>query len=384
MTVRLIDFHDSDFSAQNGCDDAKQTSFQGPPGDFANGSDLGMRMMGAPALWAAGITGKGIVVGVIDTGIDDTHPDLKGKVLSHRDYTGDSNPIAAHGTHVAGTIAANGTIKGMAPDAMLRDYRVLNSKGSGQNQWVAQAILDAVADGCHILNLSLGGKEDYQPLHDAIKFAVSKNVLVVCAVGNDGPDHKSYPGYYPEVVGAGAVWVNPGGFYWYAWFSNTNDQVDVAAPGVNIVSTVPGGEYDYMSGTSMATPHVSGFAALMAQRMRDRLGEMPTENALWEAVKSSTVPLNGVGITHEYGAGFVTIFPSLPRVKTVVLTIDKAERVVDGVTEPLDVAPFIQNDRTFAPVRYTHEPMNDQIKWDSFSHTVTITRTYLPGLEPVG
>lgn len=149
----------------------------------------GVSLTGAPLLWEQSIKGRGILVGVIDTGIDRTHPDLKDQVVIARNYVNDKTDPTEwnmHGTHVAGTIAANGFLKGVAPEARLADYRVLGVDGSGGVDGITKAIRQAVVDGCHILNLSLGSPSDYPPMHEAIKYAVAKNVLVVAAVGTQG------------------------------------------------------------------------------------------------------------------------------------------------------------------------------------------------------
>ena len=228
-------------------------------------------VLGTTTLWEQGFDGKGVIIGVIDTGIDDTHPVLKGKVLKRRDYVKDrrsSTSFNPHGTHVSGTIAADSSIlKGVAPKVNLIDYRVLDVNGSGTYANITRAIIDATNDGCHIINMSLGGPSPYLPLRKAIQNAVAKGVLVVCAAGNEGAGKLSYPGAYPEVVSVGAVQFDSSTgnitLPMTPWFSNTNPEVDVCSDGWQVFSCVPGNKYDIYSGTSMSTPSLTSFAALM-------------------------------------------------------------------------------------------------------------------------
>lgn len=275
-------------------------------------------VLGATTLWKQGFDGSSITIGVIDTGIDSTHPVLLNKVIKRRDYVKDNKPMTAynsHGTHVAGTIAANTTLKGVAPNVKLIDYRVLNVNGSGTYDNVTQAIRDAANDGCQVINMSLGGPSSYGPMRTAIQYAVSKNVIVVCAAGNEGPNKLSYPGAYPEVVSVGAVQfdsstgnitlpLNP-------WFSNTNPEVDICADGWNVYSCIPGNKYAIFSGTSMSAPHISGFCALIIGMMAKKLKRKPTVAELFSVLRSNAVDTNLDN--NLQGSGFCTIFPEIPK-----------------------------------------------------------------------
>lgn len=287
----------------------------------ANGVPDSVWVLGSPVFWSFGNRGEGVKIAVIDTGIDNTHPVLSGKVVKRRDYVNDglsSTQFDPHGTHVAGTIAAEGiSLSGVAPKASLYDYRVLDANGYGSFANVTQAVNDAVTDGCHVINMSLGGPVSYTPLHNAIKNAVNKNVLVIVAAGNEGPGQKSYPGYYPEVVSVGAVQFdsNTGNLTVprTPWFSNTNDEVDVAADGWEVYSCVTNGGYESFSGTSMASPHVAGFAALLRNRLKEKLKRDPTENELYTLLKTSTVEIKEINDDNLLGAGFATIYPEIPK-----------------------------------------------------------------------
>jgi len=274
---------------------------------------------GATTLWRQGFDGTGIIIGVIDTGIDNTHPVLLNKVIKRRDYVKDNRPTTAynpHGTHVAGTICADTILKGVAPKAKLMDYRVLDVNGSGTFANVTQAVRDAANDGCHIINMSLGGPVSYSPLRSAIQYAVSRGVIVVCAAGNSGPNKLSYPGAYPEVVSVGAVQFDSSTgnitLPMSPWFSNTNPEVDICADGWNVYSSVPGNKYATYSGTSMASPVVAGFCALMRNMMTKKQKRIPTVTELFSVLKSNTVGTN-LNNPNLEGAGFCTLFPEIPK-----------------------------------------------------------------------
>lgn len=366
-----------------------------------NGIPLGVWMSGAPVRWRQGIDGKGCVVGVIDTGVDASHQDLqicpdgRPKFLGERDYVRDGVKPADyhwHGTHVAGTIAANGQVKGMAPGAQLRSYRVLGANG-GEDAWLVHAIRDGVADGCHILNLSLGSREYSREVHAAIQEAVKANVVVVVAAGNDGPGSLNYPAYLPEVISVGAIGIFGNGRIKWQWFSTSNDQVDVCANGIDVLSTVPGGLYKLSLGTSMAAPHVAGQMALNWQALSP--GGPVLETVQWFSLKHlQTVDVESAGIDARTGMGYCTFYPALPLRRQVQVTTNRKERVVDGVVQPLDVAPVLLNERTYTPTRHTHEALDDHVAWTELAKedgnvigTTTISRWTIPGMEagqPIG
>ncbi|HUS21177.1 MAG TPA: S8 family serine peptidase [Aeromicrobium sp.] len=219
-------------------------------------------------------------VAVVDSGVQGNHPDLASHMASgynaingtalSKDSASDN---CAHGTHVAGIIAAglnNGVgVVGMAPRAYIRPVKVLSSTllsgCSGTAASVARGITWA-ADNAHVISLSLGSTQPSSAEQSAVTYALNRGRVVIAAAGNHDsaePNRANYPAAYSGVVGVAAV--DPGGKP--ASFSNYGSWVDVAAPGVNIVSTIPGG-YKYMSGTSMATPYVSAAAVLAIQHCR--------------------------------------------------------------------------------------------------------------------
>jgi len=224
-----------------------------------------------PEATGAGVTGAGIDVAVIDTGIDAGHPDLAGSVVAGRSFLNNGSEYDSyaddngHGTHVAGTIGAraNGAgVIGVAPQVSFFVAKVLDSGGSGYYSDIIAGINWATQKGVDVINMSLGGTADVQAMEDAVNAAYAANILVVAAAGNEGGslrrDTVIYPAKYDSVVAVAAT----DSADVRASFSSTGPAVEIAAPGVGIMSTIPGGGYASWSGTSMATPHVAGAAAL--------------------------------------------------------------------------------------------------------------------------
>lgn len=216
--------------------------------------------------------GAGIVVAVIDTGVQLSHPALAGKLtVARKDYVdGDNNPddvsdnidedgdglldeAAGHGTHVAGIVLL------VAPDARIMPIRALDSDGIGDTIQIADAIHFAVANGAHVINLSLGTAADGGLISDAVKEAALAGVFVVSAAGNLNSDQKQFPGADNCAMGVTAA----GSTDVKSSFSNWGSWVDITAPGEGIPSALPPSGYGTWSGTSMAAPFVAGQAALI-------------------------------------------------------------------------------------------------------------------------
>ena len=251
---------------------------RGPPpadpsggGGGANGRvPWGVARVNAPAAWSSG-QGEGVKVAVIDTGIDCTHPDLQCDFSAGVNLLDPSSPPMddnEHGTHVSGTIAGRGNgakgVLGVAPKAELIAVKVLDADGGGSLSDIVKGIDWATKAGADVINLSLGGPAGSAALERAIKQALAAGVVVVAAAGNSGPspDTVGFPGGYPGVIAVAASDDNDQ----VASFSSRGDAVAFIAPGVNITSTIPGGGYKTLSGTSMASPHVAGLAALAVER----------------------------------------------------------------------------------------------------------------------
>ena len=224
----------------------------------------GVQRVGAPQAWSR-TQGAGASVAVIDTGIDASHPDLAGQVAGGVNILDPKHPDnwkddEGHGTHVSGTIAAsgrNGGLAGVAPMAKLYAVKVLDKDGNGNYSDVIAGIEWAMNHGIKIANMSLGADEGSEPLHRAVQAALAKGMVIIAAAGNTGGP-VGFPGAYPETIAVGAS----DSADHVAPFSSRGPEVAYIAPGVDITSTKLGGGYTSLSGTSMATPHVSGLAAL--------------------------------------------------------------------------------------------------------------------------
>jgi subtilisin family serine protease len=251
-------------------------------------------LIGAPAVWtmtdAGGlpVTGSEMRVAVIDSGIDYNHPDLGGPgfpntrvITGYNFITDTSDPWDdfGHGTHIAGTVGANGGVKGVAPGTSLMAYKIFDANGKGVTSDILAAIelaLDpdrnpASEDGAHVINLSLGDAgTPNDPLSQACDNAVQAGAVVVAAGGNSGSRYGSTtsPGIAQQVISVGATNISDG-----IWTYSSRGPVsgswaikpDLVAPGISITSTIPGGGYGSGTGTSIAAAHVSGAAALLRQ-----------------------------------------------------------------------------------------------------------------------
>lgn len=256
--------------------------------------------------------GAGIDVAVLDTGIDLDHPDLDDNIQGNVTFvtgtvTGDDD--AGHGTHVAGSIAAEDNeigMLGVAPEANLYAVKVLNSQGNGTIADLVMGIEWAM--GLHggllvdVINMSLGTTVHFQTLEDAVIAAHNAGIVVVAAAGNGGNcqgtgDSVEYPGRYSQVIAVASINDIDG----VPCTSATGPDVEIAGPGVNIMSTIPGGGYGLNSGTSMATPHVAGTAALVwASNLTDQDGDGDVDNEDVRARLANTaedlgLPTNWVG-----------------------------------------------------------------------------------------
>jgi subtilisin family serine protease len=290
----------------------------------------GLGRIGADVVWggSAGAVsvapgrpaGAGILVAVIDTGIDKTHPDLQANLVGGRNYVracAFCAPVAAnwnddngHGSHVAGTIGAldNGSgVIGVAPDLNLYAIKVLNSQGNGSLSDVVAGIDHAVAVGARVINLSLGSGANDPALKAAVDRAAAAGILVVASAGNSGAgaDTVGYPAKYESAFAVAATCGPTVTSYCTtldarASFSSTGPSVDIAAPGDAVYSTYRSGGYATLSGTSMAAPHVAGAAALI-------LSCNPSLNgaAVRAAMVGTVLDLGPAGVDNSFGAGLL-------------------------------------------------------------------------------
>lgn len=243
--------------------------------------DGSTKQIGAPVAWQAGVSGKGVKVAVLDSGVDEKHPDLQGKQVAEKNFTDspDATDEVGHGTHVASTIASRGEkYRGVAPDAEILDGKVCRPGGCtesailGGMQWAAE-------QGAQVVNMSLGGGDtpEIDPIEEALnRISRETGALFVVAAGNSGaPGTIGSPGSAESALTVGAVDRNDG----IAPFSSRGPAADgavkpdVTAPGVGIVAAGAGTQgHVPMSGTSMATPHVAGVVALLKQQHPDWTG----------------------------------------------------------------------------------------------------------------
>ncbi|MFT4874965.1 MAG: serine protease [Halioglobus sp.] len=244
---------------------------------------------------------------IIDSGYDLDHPDLPGSNrVTGTSQTGDSwsNPGDSHGTHVAGTIAALDNTEGVVgvhagENLSLHIVKVFDDGGSWtRTSSLINALDDCVAEGANIVSMSLGGGSPSSNESSAFSEALSAGVLSIAAASNDGNTSYSYPASYNSVVSIAAVDSSKS----HAYFSNRNDQVELAAPGVGVLSTVVGGGYSAYNGTSMATPHVAGAAALLWSNHASC-----TAGAIRQALAYTAEDLGASGRDNSFGYGLVQL-----------------------------------------------------------------------------
>lgn len=260
----------------------------------------GLQSIGADISLKNNSEGRKIKIAVFDTGVSN-HPDLKVKRgVSFVDYTSSYTDDNGHGTHVIGTIAAENNkagIVGVAPESEIYAVKILDQNGSGSYSQIIDAINWAIDNKIDIINMSFGGTENSQALHNAIIAANNSGILVIAAAGNSGAgeETESFPARYPEVMSIGSVDQSLS----RASYSSTGAEIDLVAPGSQILSTTSDDEYGVMSGTSMATPHVSGSAAVLWSNNK-KMSNQQVKAKLYE----TATPL---GDRHSYGNGLLNI-----------------------------------------------------------------------------
>jgi subtilisin family serine protease len=279
--------------------------------------DRSTAQIGAPAAWQAGLTGAGVRIAVIDTGIDATHPDLAGRVDAAANFTADpAGDQHGHGTHVASTAAGTGAAsggryRGVAPDARLLDAKVCQLDGCNEDAMIA-GMEWAAAQHAAVANVSIGGPDTagIDPVEQAVNTLSARyGTLFVVAAGNSGPAAGTVesPGSAEAALTVGAVDRADAVADFSSRGPRTGDgglKPDIAAPGVDIVAARAAGtelgdvvddRYTSISGTSMATPHVAGAAALVRQRHPDWTGDQIKNTLMAGARTGAAVPDQGAG-----------------------------------------------------------------------------------------
>jgi subtilisin len=256
----------------------------------------GVNHINAPTVHSWGNTGNGVRVAILDTGIA-THEDLRisggvsfiSSESSYQDFNG-------HGTHVAGTVAAQNNsygVLGVAPSVNLYAVKVLDRNGSGSLSAIAQGIEWSITNKMDIVNMSLGGSTGSTALRQAADNAYNRGILLIAAAGNTGTQGISYPARYSSVMAVGAVDSNNR----RASFSTYGSELEIMAPGVNVLSTYTSNRYVSQNGTSMASPHVAGVAALVKSQY-----PWASNAQIRQRLKDTATPL---GNSFYFGSGVV-------------------------------------------------------------------------------
>jgi len=288
---------DSDFSSYGA---TLQTAYSVDDGYLSD--RWGIRKIEAPQAWEITRGDASVLVAVLDTGIDKDNQDLADRVVAEVNFSNSqtSDDLYGHGTHMAGTIAA------VAPDCRLMNVKVADDTGKCEPSVVATGIIWAVDHGAKVINLSLamGGSAD---LEEAVNYAWNRGAILVAAAGNKGTSKPSYPAYYENCLAVAGTNENNS----LALLSSYGDWVDVAAPGFNIYSELPGNQYGYKTGTSSAGAHVSGVAVLVFSVAEDVSGNGAVNDEVRWAIESSCTPVAvdgvGQGLVDAYQAVTKTI-----------------------------------------------------------------------------
>ena len=293
-----------------------------------------------------------IIVAVVDTGVDMDHPELKDYLIEGYDFINeDSDPDDdnGHGTHVAGIIGASINnslgIAGVASGVKIMPVKVLKANSGGNSHNIARGIVWAVNHGARVINLSLGTASSNNELNMAITYALGKNVVVTAANTNDGENKPKYPAAYSGmgVIAVGATNIKNK----LADFSNWGKWTSVVAPGVNILSTYPQGkgpseletilgtrDYNILSGTSQATPYISGIAALLLSYKPEL-----TNYQVKYILENTAQKLNSKSFDDHFGNGLVNAYKALKMVEKG--SIDKVSSIrIDSIrTSPFYMKP---------------------------------------------
>lgn len=275
--------------------------------------DWGVKALKVYEIWKES-RGEGVNVAVLDTGIA-KHPDLdmniKGGINFSSTNEKDYADRAGHGTHVAGIIGGIDNeegIIGVAPKVNMYAVKVLGDNGGGSFQSVTEGIEWAIENNMDIITMSLGSNSPSNIVHEAIKKAYKNNITVVAAAGNDGDTNLDndidYPAKYPEAIAVGAI----NKYYKRSWFSSDGKELEIMAPGEDIYSTYLEKNYAILSGTSMATPFITGVLALLISKhknKKDNKTSIDTPERIREHLLRTADDKGEIGKDNFYGYGLV-------------------------------------------------------------------------------
>ena len=283
-----------------------------------NGAPLAIYVTNVYDFWRKGYDGNGVIVGVIDDGVDKTHPallhcpDKSKKILGEFTYvTGGrvATKKPEHGTAVAGLISGwqDAGYKGMAPGSKIYSFNVFDTDGEADSNDIVTAVHKAIELGCHVINMSLGSTQPSDRLKNVVKRAWNFNIPCICAAGNEGPDTVLYPAAYPECISVGSVKYNyTNGTIIESSFSSTNPEVDCCAVGENVlVLDATTKKYMVDHGTSFSTPIVSGFVVLLRQYLINKNLHVLTVDKIKNVLYSNTLDLFTIGRDNRSGVGLV-------------------------------------------------------------------------------
>jgi major intracellular serine protease len=343
-----------------------------------------LNQSGRKKYYSQGYYGQDTIVAVIDSGVT-PHPELEDRLLQGTYFvqsglcTKDSSDDMGHGTHVAGTIVGKNC--GIAPKAKILPIKVFNALGEGTVDDVIKALeyvlqwRDSNGKRVDIVNMSLSCSGEYlqsvpwllQQYEAAINNLVESGIAVIVASGNTGAETILYPACFQEVITVGAVDINKKS----ALFSTLSKEVDLCQIGVDVLSANRQGGYIAYNGTSMATPHVAGIAALMVSKYKAMFGKYMPEATLYEILKLNTIDLAEAGVDMKTGAGFCTLNPTISKI-VIKMQDGNHNVIVNGETIVSPVAPYAVPPGHFVvPARVFTEAIGGQASWDLLSKTAT-------------
>ncbi len=285
--------HDTDASGEGG---VVQTTYSVDEG-YAS-ERWGVSRIEAAQAWLTTTGDESIIVAVLDTGISMDNQDLAGRVVAEVNFTDSptSDDLYGHGTHVAGIIAA------IAPECRLMNVKVADDTGRSEASVVARGVIWAVDNGTQVINISLSMRASPE-LEQAIDYAWDHGAIIIAAAGNQGRSEPVYPAYYENCLAVAGTNKSDS----LALLSGHGYWVDVAAPGFNVYSELPGNQYGYKTGTSAAAAHVSGVAALVFSVVSDSSGDGALNEVVRRAIEDSCTPMDGDGV----GSGLVNAFQAV-------------------------------------------------------------------------
>lgn len=336
--------------------------------NFLNTNQYGPRKIDAEPAWDVWRGDNNFIIAILDTGVQSNHSDLNGKFVAGYNYVANNTNAEddhGHGTHVAGIASANTNngvlMAGICPMGKIMSVKVCNSSGSCSWTGMASGVTFAMNNGAHVINMSIAGSSGSATLASALTLAHNNGVLTIAAAGNSGSSSSNfYPANYPEVIAVAASNNTPTNNKWQ--WSNYGNWVDVAAPGENIFSTWRFDSTNWLSGTSMASPHVAGAALLLYSKLVELPAQrsMATANRVRQLLETTTDPVNDTLLGSYVRTGKINLNRALRSilldgdingdgcVDDVDLAIvverfgqtgpDRADRNSDGVVDDTDLA----------------------------------------------